>query len=240
MKNLWKGACAVVLFGAGGLATGPGCVDAEAPFFIVSAMENTCDPITVDSADLLGGVMDLRYACEYYATLRLANQLVRRGDEAKLQIETSRISITRFDVEVLDAAENPIQRADGSAARFTYPGYGFVDAARAGQPGEGLARSQLIDGATAQALGDALFDGNTENDVTTVIARVVAHGRTLGGDDVQTRPWDFPIDIKYGYLCECGPDPESSSECLIVQDQPFSCALTGGDCPKLGCIAAGD
>lgn len=236
MKKLWKGACALVLFAFGVLAAAPGCVDAEAPFFIISAKALSCDAITVDSVERTRGILDLRYACEYNAILLLGNQLVRRGDDATLKIETSRISVTRFDVQLLDAGENPIQRADGSAAEFSYPSSGFVDPARASVPGEGLAGALLIDGATAQALGARLLDDTPGNEITTVIARVTGYGRTLGGDDLKTRPWDFPIDITYGSLCTCNADAESTENCLIAQDASFSCALTDNTCKRSGCV----
>ncbi len=237
MKKLWKGALALVLFTFGVLTAGPGCVEAEAPFFIISAKARTCDAITTDSNDLGRGTLDLRYSCEYSAVLLLGNQLVRRGDDSTLKIETSRISVSRFDVEILDAAETAIQRADGSAAQFSYPSNGFVDAARANQFGEGLAATLLIDGATAQALGARLFDNDPANDVTTIVARVTGYGRTLGGDDVKTRPWDFPIDLTFGALCACSQDSESSEDCLIAQDQTFHCSvMPGGICENIACV----
>lgn len=238
MKMLWKGACALVLSALGVLAAAPGCVDAEAPFFIVSAMARSCDPITVDGPVLGRGVMDLRYSCEYSAILLLGNQLIRRGDDATLKIETSRISVTRFDVQLLDAAENPIQRADGSTAEFSYPSAGFVEPARASQPGEGLAVALLIDGATAQAIGSRLLDDTPGNEITTVIARVTGYGRTLGGDDMKTRPWDFPIDITYDSLCVCSLESESTESCLIPQDGSFHCSvMPDGTCKNIGCVA---
>lgn len=237
MKKLWKGACALVLTAFGVLAAAPGCVEAEAPFFIIGALVPSCDALTVDSPVLLGGRMDLRYTCSYNAVLLLGNQLIRRGDDATLKVETARISITGFDVQLLDAAENPIQRADGSTAEFSVPSNGFVDAARAGQPGEGFATALLIDGATAQELGNRLLDDTSENDITTVIARITGRGRTLGGDDVKTRPWDFPIDITYNSLCYCTLDEESTDTCAILQDQSFHCSALGGSCKRTGCVA---
>jgi hypothetical protein len=231
MKHLWKGASALVLFGASVFAATPGCVEAEAPFFIVSAKAPTCEAVTPDSNNLFQGVMDVRYSCEYYGVLELGNQLVRRGDETKLQVETSRISVNRFDVDILTAGEEPVLRADGQPARFSYPTNGFVDPATASSPGQGLAATLLIDAGTAQVLGEALVDDNPDNNVKLLIARVVGYGRTLGGDDVKTRPWDFPITVCYGCLCFCNPDLESFEQCAPKQDFDFSCEfLTGGTC----------
>lgn len=229
MKHLWKGASALLLFAAMAVACAPGCVDAEAPFFIMSAKAVGCDTLTVDSDDIGIGTMDVRYACSYTAVLQLGNQLVRRGNQTKLQLETSRVSVTSFDVEILDAAGSPIQNATGAAA-FTYPTTGFIDPASASEPGLGLAAALLVDGATAQTL-QAQGGGS-------IIARIVAHGRTLGGDDVTTRPFDFPIQVCDGCLCTEPADdtcvnPESApkAQCFRAQDQLFDCRFLGGhDC----------
>ena len=80
----------------------------------------------------------------------------------------------------------------------------------------------LIDGGTAQTF---LSTGGG-----SIIARVTVHGRTLGGDDVTTRPWDFPISVCNGCLCTEPSDddcenPESAPKglCFIRQDAPFDC-----------------
>jgi hypothetical protein len=226
MKNIWKGAIALMLFGITTALTSAGCVQAEAPFFIHSAKAIACDEVTVDSAELPYGVMDVRYSCNYSAILRLGNQLVRRGDETKLQIETSRISVTAFDVEILDAGGQQIDNG-GAAAAFTYPTTGFIDPSNQSQPGYGLAGALLVDGATAQTLAGQ--GGGS------IIARIVAHGRTLGGDDITSRPFDFPIQVCVGCLCRTPSDDtcvnsigQPMGTCFIPQDQPFDCRFLGG------------
>lgn len=232
MKHLWKGAIPLVLVGAVAAPIGPGCVQAEAPFFIRSAKALSCDEITVDSADLGRGRMDVRYACSYSAVLELGNQLVKRGDETKLQIETSRISVTAFDVEILDAGGSAITNSTGAAAAFTFASTGFIDPSSSGNPGYGLASALLVDGATAQTL--AAQGGGT------IIARITAHGRTLGGNDLTSRPFDFPIDVCVGCLCAqpaddtcVGSMSAPKEQCFLPQDVPFDCRLLGGhDCTE--------
>lgn len=237
MKNLWKGAAALALFGAVCSPMASGCVEAEAPFFIRSVKAQNCEVIGVDSELLAAGTMDLRYSCNYFAVLEIANQLVRRGDETKLQIETSRISVESVDVEIL--------QADGETAinAFTYPTAGFVDPATSSNPGRGLAGALLIDGGTAAIIaqqGGGLF-----------VARVVANGRTLGGDNIRTRPFDFPINICIGCLCRepandtcIGADVAPSEACFFPQDSGFDCRwLNGHTCDEpatCGCFANGD
>jgi hypothetical protein len=227
MKNLWKGAAALVMFGVACLPmASSGCVDAEASFFIRGVKFQGCEALSADGPDVAVGTMDIRYSCNYFAVLELGNQLVRRGDETKLQIETSRINVERVDVEVLGA--------DGETGigAFTYPTTGFVDPSSAGNPGRGLAGALLVDGGTSAKIaevGGGLF-----------IARIVAHGRTLGGDDISTRPFDFPLEICIGCLCfEPANDTCIESEgapaeqCFFPQDVPFDCRwLSGHTCSE--------
>ncbi len=222
MKHIWKGASALVLLGATVLALAPGCVENEGSFFIISAKSPSCGSTTVDSDDLGSGTLDTVYGGgAYRATLLLGNQLVRRGNASKLQIETSRISLTGVDVEILVGGET-FSRLDGSPAAFSDALVGFVDPARNNAPGFGLAQPLVIDGATIQALQAGA--------VSNVTARIVVRGRTLGGDDIKTRPWDFPIAVCAGCLCTC-PDSEPTEECAVGQDVPFHCAfLDSGSC----------
>lgn len=233
MNKLWKAAPALVLFGAIAMAAAPtGCVQAEAPFFIEGARVQDCDGFSPDSATLLGGVMDVRYSCGYSVNLVLGNQLVRRGDAAKSLPETSRITIKSFDVEILGADGAALDTGTGAGA-FTIPATGFIDPGTGTEPGYGVSGTLLIDGATAQYLagqGGGL-----------VIASVVAHGRTLGGDDISTAPWEFPIDVCDGCLCSepsddtcVGSDNTPEGECYIPQDQRFDCRFIGADCSTPG------
>ncbi|MBK8252525.1 MAG: hypothetical protein IPK82_07635 [Polyangiaceae bacterium] len=229
MKHLWKGFAALALLGATGVLTAPGCVDAEAPFFIIGVKAQTCDATSIDGANLGSGALDVRYNCNYYAILELGNQLVKRGDETKLQIETSRISVTSVDVQIFaEDGVTPVQNSAGNA-QFSFPVTGFIDPASGTEPGRGLAEALLIDPGTAFALANS---GGGK-----VIARVVARGRTLGGDDLKTRPFDFPIDVCLGCLCfaptddacvnsEAGPE----DDCLINQDFQFDCRWIGRNC----------
>ncbi len=230
MKHICRGAVALVFFGAVAASTAPGCVQAEAPFFIRSVKAPACEEVTTSSSVLPYGRLDVRYKCEYHAILELGNQLVRRGDETKLQVETSRISVTAVDVQILDAGEQPLTNAAG-AAEFTYATTGFIDPASGTEPGYGLADALLVDGATGQALAASIPPGGK----TSIIARVTAHGRTLGGEELLSRPYDFPLEVSNGGLCtepsddSCtNPTDAPKATCYIPQDFLFDCRFLGG------------
>lgn len=226
MKNLWKGALALALFGVASAPMTSGCAQPEGMLYIKNVKAQRCEDISVDSPFLGSGRMDIRYSCNYIAILELNNQLVRRGDETKLQIETSRISVTGVDVQILSA--------DGAVVgQFTYPMSGFVDPATGTNPGRGLASALLIDGGTAAAVGAQIGPGGSG----LYIANVVARGRTLGGLDIESRPFEFPIEICDGCLCyepsddTCvGSTGAPDDDCFFPQDFGFDCRWIGQSC----------
>lgn len=187
MKNLWKGAVALVFLGLLVAMTGPGCVANESSLFVRNVTARSCDTVSTDSPFIAQGTLDTRYSCDYSAWLVVGNQLVRRGDDNKLQTETSRVELKSVDVQVLDP--------DGViVGEFSTTISGFIDPATNTQAGYGLTSAMLVDGATGQYLD--------ENKINLVTARVILHGRTLGGQDLETAPWDFPINVCNGCLCQ--------------------------------------
>jgi hypothetical protein len=108
---------------------------------------------------------------------------------------------------------------------FTTTAAGFIDPATNTLPGYGLTEVLLIDGATGQLL-------DKSPDLWPVTSRIIVHGRTLGGQDLQTAPWDFPIYGCNGCLCKepaddtcVNPDAAPTDKCLIARDNPFDCRL---------------
>jgi len=228
MKKPWRGAFAIVFLGLLFAALAPACVDNESSLFIRYVAQPSCDLVTTDSPEIGQGYLDTRYQCGYSAVLIVGNQLVKRGDDNKLQTETSRVEIKGADVQVLSS--------DGEVlGQFSPPAVGFVDPANNTNPGYGLTEILLIDGATAQLIDNS--------GISYVIAHVVVRGRTLGGQDLTTAPFDFPINVCNGCLCQVPPDdtcidPDSTpkEQCWIRQDAPFDCRFLGGqiDCSWTG------
>lgn len=210
------------------------CVQSESMFFVVSAKSlESCGTITTDDPDLSAGRLDTYYAQQYRAILQLGNQLVKRGNPQKLQTETSRIQLQRFDVHVIELTP----AGEQELTAFSTSAVGLIEPADQATYGTGLAEAtDLIDGATGGALAKRLVE---TRGVIKIVSRVVAVGRTLGGDEIVTAPWDFPIDVCYGCLCTTPPDdtcedPVAAPEkipCLPGQDSLVDCRLKEALCP---------
>lgn len=226
MKNLWRGAFAILFLGLSVALFAPACVDNESSLFVRNVAQPSCDLITTDSPEIGEGFLDTRYQCGYSAVLIIGNQLVKRGDDNKLQTETSRVEIKSADVQVLDP--------NGAVlGEFSVPASGFIDPATNTLPGYGMTEILMIDGAT----GKKINDGGLQ----FVTSRVVVRGRTLGGLDLKTAPFDFPIAVCNGCLCQVpaddtcvGADGTPTEKCLIVHDTQFDCRLLGAECSATG------
>ena len=224
------------------------CADNESSIFIRQVVVPsssdclyTADP---GGTFMSHGTMDLAFAREYWAGLLIGNQLVQRGASENLRVETS-----RFRAE---GAEVKIETTDGGLVQsFTVPVAGFADPGTGSTPGWGVVSAVLIDAGTGNALAaNPVFEPGVRSDlVSRVIAVVKVFGRTLGGQDVESGEFRFPINICYGCLVSFPPeasDPASltqpnclgvsesgggvESPCLLGQDAPVDCRL----CKSIG------
>jgi hypothetical protein len=225
------GASAALLLLGGALSGG--CADNEGSIFIRGAMKvpsDTCEVTADPSAPILfNGAMDTAFAGEYSAVLLVGNQLVRRGNTATVRVETSRIQFVEADVSVLDAG-------GGELAAFRVPISGFADPGSTGEPGYGLARVVLIDAATAQSLG---AQAGSSGLIQEVVASVIVRGHTLGGRDIESGAWQFPISVCQGCLVffpgeaddptsttpDCNARDDAPTNCRVGLDDPVDCRI---------------
>lgn len=224
---------------------GSGCADNETTVFIRNVIVPNQDcSVTPDPGGLFypTGFLDAAFARRYHASLLVGNSLVPRGDDNRLRTETSRVRLERAEVRVLDANEAPVSRTDGSAAAFSVPIAGFIEPGGAGEPGFGIASVVLLDDATVDSLAAQL---KTSGGIQTLLTEVRVMGTSLGGVEVETPPFRFPIDVCFGCLVSFppsaddptidGPDCRAPAEaatnpvCRVGQDTSFSCQLCQGN-----------
>jgi hypothetical protein len=123
----------------------------------------------------------------YNAQLLVGNQLIPRGDTAQLKPESNRIQLYEAEVSLLDAGGGAV----GSSFFQTITG--FADPSSGTAPGYGVAFVTLI------PPGAVTADGS-------VVARVIVRGVTLGGEDVETAFWDYPIRVQTSATACTEPD----------------------------------
>ncbi len=177
---------------------------------------------------------------DYFCALLVGNQLVARGDSKQVRTETSRVEIHSALVTVYDSTKST------TYATFSVPSTGFVDPGTSTQPGFGIAGAEILDRVTArQHAGE------------TLVAGVIVQGRTLGGLEVESAEWTFPIQVSGPedfcslgpcypgvkttempvYTCHGGTDAATDCRqgcvCLLKDET----GKPTGDCAPLGCLA---
>ncbi len=240
-RPLWRAGAIVMLTVMGGVLA-PACAVNESSFFVRGCLlepPDTC-MVTPDTstAQRESGFFDAAQGFDYQCPLLIGNQLVARGDPNKLRTETSRIQVESADVQVF--ATDPSTGEAVPLPAFSVPASGFVDPGSQSAPGYGIARVTLLDAFTAsQHVGE------------TLVSHVIVRGRTLGGNEIATGEWTFPIVVNPPLsLCDltgcipgatsmekptknCHPGADDFTDCRLG----CNCTVGAGQCAPLGCVA---
>lgn len=222
---------------AGAASIMPACADNTSMLFIrgVPVLDTESCGFTADGTSklLLGGVVDRLFRNTYFTPVIVGNQLTKRGSRIKVDTETSRVTLRGAVVEVF--------KSNGESVReFTVDVAGFVDAAAGDDPSFG--------GAAFTALPDvaSLADGTYRVDFRVF-------GETLGGSDVESSTYTYPVDVCTGCLIsypldacnplagvscasayQCNGSTEGASiavPCYLGQDYPVDCRLCAAQIP---------
>jgi hypothetical protein len=198
---------------------GGGCVEDQSMLFVRQAQARVASGATgctVESSPsslfITEGTLDLAFRTEYTAALLVGNQLVARGNSSQLRTETSRVQIEGAEVKLEDGATvvwGP----------FTVPGSGFVDPATGATPSFGLTETILI----GSAYGNQLIKNFDKTVVKRLTSVVKINGKTLGGSEIQSNEWRFPLSVCYGCLIVYPPDANDPK----LAQQP-NCGLPAG------------
>ena len=197
MRLLRKHVLAAGFAAATGVVSAPGCAENESSLFVRAVLVVEPPECVVKSdagaAFLLQGLMDVGLTDVYSAALLVGNQLVRRGSRDQLRTETSRIS--------LRGAEVHLASAEGAQLfAFSVDGSGFVDPGSSDEPGYGVMTTTLIPPEFSARAG------------TTITARVRVYGRTLGGTEIESGDFWFPIYICRGCLVSFPLDADDPAQ----------------------------
>jgi len=185
----------------------------------------------LNSAGLLQGTLDVALVSSYSLNLVVGNQLVKRGDALNVRAESNRVELKGAVVRVSDVNDNTL-------SEFTTYGAAVIDPASGSDPSYGVMQVVGVDTAASAKLAAAIPKGVAQ----LVLAHVKAFGTTLGGIDVESQEYQFPISVCNSCLIDfstgtdpaqplpnCAKSAETSSNivypCNAGQDQPVPCQL---------------
>jgi hypothetical protein len=210
--------CATML---GLSAFAPACVENDQSIFIRNVLapstnrqNGTCvytdDP---QQPALFEGVLDLGVRDNYFAVVMVANQLIARGDPTNTRAESNRVHLNGAVVKVLDPN-------GASIAEFTSLATGFVDIQSNNNPAFGTMGVVAIDAPTAATLRAGIPNRTTTKQI---VINLKAFGKTLGGVDLESGEFQFPMRVCNGCLVSF-----TGANDVAQQPQPNCLAPIGG------------
>lgn len=180
------------------LTIAPACVDNDQSIFIRQVMAPpqtrttggctyTADPT---QPALFSGELDLALKNSYQMIVLVGNQMVQRSDNTAPRSESNKAHINGAIVRVTDAN-------GGTISEFTAPASGFADAANGNVSSYTLMKITAIDAPTAKAIQNTIPNIGDER---LILVNVKAFGETLGGDDLESAEFQYPVRVCNGCL----------------------------------------
>lgn len=192
------------------VASVSGCVADDNPgFFIKHNASPDTQCMWNESSPALGsGMLDIGYENARYSVFPVYNsQLRSRYTANPSRVDTNKIQITSANITLTDASGTPLPIPQPS---FSVTTSGLVDTALDSTIGVGLGQIQIIPSIAAneiRALGlVAPPTATTAGTYFDMVAHVTVLGRTIGGVDIETGEWDWPITLCDGCL-QCAGEP---------------------------------
>jgi hypothetical protein len=221
------------------------CTDTNTSLFILGNLYReapNCGVSADPSAEMLGaGSLDLAFSNTYSAALLVGNQMTARGSKSQLRAETKRVNLQGAEVTLTDLAGRVLEPA------FSVAGAGFADVTSGESPGWGVVFVDLIPRTVGAELANDLQGTRSPR---TIIAEARVFGTTIGGGEVESGPFVFPIEVCYGcrvffpldamtvdangnFVCGANAEGFSYETCHPGQDETIDCRACAASSPDV-------
>ncbi|MBX3222152.1 MAG: hypothetical protein KF795_16665 [Labilithrix sp.] len=241
MNRLFGQAVAVVVLGVVATAFTPACAENDQSIFIRNVLapaqnrQNGQCVYTADTTQVFQseGLLDVGIADTYVATLLVGNQLIARGNTQSVRAESNRARLNGAVVRITDPG-------GGVISEFTALGSGFVDPAQNNLPSYSPFFVTALDPASIQRIAQDVPVGQSR----LLVANIKVFGQTLGGVDLESGEFQYPIRVCNGCLVsfatgddpatpaiDCTlplPDNAQGQPCVAGQDETTPCQLCRG------------
>ena len=174
------------------LISATSCAEVKTDLFIrgvapIKASGTSCSFAT--DTNLLSGIMDVNLVSQFRIGVHVGSQLLAAGKAEQLRPESNRILITGAEVHLLDEQGRLIEE-------FTVVATGFVDPTKTSEASYGIAAFRVIPPQTGALLRDQFINANPGR--INIIATFSVFGETLGGAEIESGEYSWPITICYG------------------------------------------
>lgn len=180
------------------LAGTPSCRDNNETIF-VRQVQAPQAPTCIALPDPTGlavtrGTLDAALSTHYFVYVLVGNQMVARGDFKQARSEPNRVILKGADVHLKDMTTG------GEVGFYSVTVVGEVDPQTNGDATYGLAAFELIPHEVGVQIHNALLAAQQAGKATaqSYEARFKIYGTSLGGVDVQSGDFTFPVDVCYG------------------------------------------
>lgn len=198
MKRLWGHILAGGLLLGGAAAVSTACVKDNSTVFIFDVLaQQLVSPgsqclFTTDPTQpyISAGVLDIGFRDTYFAEFLVGNQIVAQGQPTTPQTETSYVQFSGAVVRVTDTEGNQL-------ANYTeMVGAAALAPAQGSTPSFEPIGITIVDEGTIAQISQPVVAGGTRQ----LITHTYFFGQTLGGENVQTGEFAFPVTVCYGCL----------------------------------------
>jgi hypothetical protein len=194
-----------------------------------------------NNAYISSGTLDTAFLLTYQPTFLIGNQMKQQGNPDQVRTETSRITIDGAIIRITDSGGTELKNYTRFVASFADPASGST-------PSYGVAVGvEILDADTVLPIQQQLAAGSPLS-ISPLSRRLISYirffGRTLGGQNVESDEFKFPIDICYGCLicatgAGCAPSTGAGQQvnlpCIAGQDQCVDCRLCSPNPTKTPC-----
>lgn len=250
MKRLLGQSLAVLVVGTLATALTPACAENDQSIFVRAVLGpplNRQNGQCIYTADLTQpliseGTLDVGLRDTYEVHLLVGSQMVGRTDDKSTRVESNRVHLNGAVVRVTDPN-------GGEISTFTSLGSSFVDPETNNNPTYSPLILTALDAKTVAKIAAPLPDPPTAAAAfpsVLVSVYIKVFGTTLGGTDVESAEFQFPVSVCKGCLIDfkTGDDPAVkgvdcslplasggtvAAPCNLGQDEAVPCQLCNQD-----------
>jgi hypothetical protein len=232
MKRIWGHVLSLCATTVGIAAVMPSCAVNDQSIFVRSVLapstnrQNGSCIYTDDpqQPQLLGGTYDVGLSDNYSAVVLVGNQLTPRGDSLNNRAESNRAHLQGGVVQVKEPGGALIRE-------FTAYAVGFADPGANNAPDFGLMSLTLIDAPTKDLLAAQLPNRQVSK---TIVVTFRVFGKTLGGVELESGDFDYPIRVCNGCLVSFidsnDPTAPADQQPNCLKPRPTTGAGSTGPC----------